>query len=361
MNPAWPHRVLILAPQVWSSDGGVQRYSRYICSAFSSIRPSCHVELNVLLDRPAGPFRRLRFIAASLSAIFRPFRRPELVIATHLHMAPLAWLVARLSGACFWVSLHGIEAWNLGPGLRWLSLLNADLLLPVSIFTADKLQQHFSRKLRMSMLPNTYDAQRFKPGPRSSALLKRYKLSAHQPLVFCLTRLSRSDHAKHVDRLILSMVQIRRSVPQAHLLIGGDGDDRPRLQALVSKNGLDDVVSLPGRISDDELPDHYRLASVFALPSSKEGFGIVFLEALGCGLPVLAGNRDGSVEPLAHGRFGLLVDPDQPLAPALSSLLLRHGDLLWFDSVRLSNEVEAAFGFSAFCSRLHSVLLSQDR
>lgn len=361
MSAPWPARLLVLAPQVWSADGGVQRYSRSLLAAFAAVRPLARAELQSLLDRPPGPWRRLRLVAAALRGALLPQRRPALVLATHLHLAPLAWLVARLSRARLWIAVHGIEAWALKQGLRRWSLRQADLLLPVSTFTAEQLQRQIPDPPAMQVLPNTYDASRFHPGPRPQGLLERYGLRTDQPLVFSLTRLSRGDRAKHLDRLITAMAELRRSIPDAVLLIGGEGDDRPRLQALVQELGLEQAVLLPGRISDAELPDHYRLASAFALPSEKEGFGIVFLEALGCGCPVLAGNRDGSRDPLANGRFGLLVDPDQPLAPALESLLRQQGDPLWFQPEVLARAVETAFGFQAFCQRLESLLKHSGR
>ena len=119
---------------------------------------------------------------------------------------------------------------------------------------------------------------------------------------------------------------------------------------------LERHVIFCGKVPDAELADHYRLASVFALPSEKEGFGIVFLEALGCGLPVLAGNRDGSCDPLEDGRLGLLVDPHLPLAPALDALLSGQGRDLWFQPEALSRSAAASFGFSAFCERLDQLL-----
>jgi phosphatidylinositol alpha-1,6-mannosyltransferase len=360
MSAPWPARILVLAPQVWSADGGVQRYSRSLLAAFAAVRPLARIELQSLLDRPRGPWRRIRLVAAALRAALLPKRRPALVLATHLHLAPLAWLVARLSRGSLWIAVHGIEAWALKPGLRRWSLRRANLLLPVSTFTAEQLQRQLAALPQMQVLPNTYDASRFNPGPRPTALLERYGLSPDQPLLFSLTRLSRGDRAKHLDRLISAMVELRRSLPEAVLLIGGEGNDRTRLQALVQELGLEQAVLLPGRISDEELPDHYRLASAFALPSEKEGFGIVFLEALGCGCPVLAGNRDGSRDPLANGRFGLLADPDQPLAPWLESLLRQQGDPLWFKPEELSSAVEACFGMQAFEQRLKVLLQSNN-
>jgi glycosyltransferase involved in cell wall biosynthesis len=334
----------------------VQRYGRSLLAAFSTVLPLARIELQTLLDRPPGPLRRFRLVAAALRAVLTARRRPELVVATHLHLAPLAWLVARLSQARFWVAVHGIEAWALQPGLRLWSLRHADLLLPVSSFTREQLLRQIADPPPIQVLPNTYDATRFHPGPRPEGLLVRYGLRPDQPMVFSLTRLSRGDRAKHLDCLIRAMTELRRNLPDAVLVIGGEGDDRPRLQALVEELGLEQAVLLPGRISDAELPDHYRLASAFALPSEKEGFGIVFLEALGCGCPVLAGNRDGSRDPLANGRFGLLVDPDQPLAPALEALLRQQGHPLWFQPYQLAREVERCFGREAFERRLQALL-----
>lgn len=354
MNSGWPARVLVLAPQVWSADGGVQRYGRSLLAALAQVRPEARVELQTLLDRPTSWPRWLALVAAALATTRR---RPQLVLCTHLHLAPIGWLAARLAGASLWISVHGIEAWRPLDGLRRLALSRADLLLPVSRITAARLRSQLGVQCPpLTLLPNTYDAERFSPGHPSVALLERYGLFPGQLVVFSLSRLSRGDHAKHLDRLITAMVKLRRSHPRLMLLIGGDGDDRARLLALVEDLGLQGSVLLPGRIADQELADHYRLASVFALPSEKEGFGIVFLEALGCGRPVLAGNRDGSVDPLADGRFGCLVDPRQPLAGPLAALLECRGEPLWFQPEELASAVAEQFGFGAFCRRLEQLL-----
>lgn len=355
MNHAWPSRVLVLAPQVWSCDGGLQRYSRSILQALAVIRPKASVQLLTLLDRPR-PFPK---VALLLAAIARIASKPQLVICTHLHLAPLAMLVARLSGARFWLACHGIEVWDSLGGLRRRALEWADLLLPVSRFTAEQLQQQLGDHMpAFEILPNTFDSSRFQPGPRNMALLERYGIRTDQPLLFSLTRLSVGDRRKHLDRVIAAMPELLRTHPQVVLLIAGDGDDRPRLQALAKQLGLQNVVLFPGRIAEEELVDHFRLASAFVLPSDKEGFGIVFLEALGCGCTVLAGNRDGARDPLADGRFGLLVDPDQPLAPHLRSILEQQGDPLWYQPEALAEAVEDSFAFPTFCRLLEGLLAS---
>lgn len=371
MSPG--HGVLVVSPELYARDGGVQMYGRTLLRALQTVLPAS-TELRVFVrnDRPRvapaasgiclvgcgsrfGVVAELRLSAAVLWAAWR--RRPALVISTHPQFAPLVWLAGRLSGALTWCSCHGIDVWRLRPGVRRWALRRLDRLLPVSRFTRDQLQRQLpGRCPELAVLPNSFDARRFSPGPSSPQLLGRYGFQPDQPVLFCLTRLSSTDRYKRVDSLIEAMPSLRRHVPGLRLLIGGCGDDRPRLEALVARLGVGDAVVFAGAIADDELVDHYRLATVFALPSEGEGFGIVFLEAMGCGCPVLAGDRDASPDPLGDGAFGLLVDPRQPLAPPLLALLERLGPPLWFDRGGLAQAVADRFGFDAFCGRLAQLL-----
>ena len=89
---------------------------------------------------------------------------------------------------------------------------------------------------------------------------------------------------------------------------------------------LQNSVRLVGPISDDEKVDFYNLAEVYILPSKFEGFGIVFIEALSCGVPVIASNAYGCPEGLMHGKLGTLVDPDDSdsIAKAIISNLSKN-------------------------------------
>ncbi|MCP9849793.1 glycosyltransferase [Cyanobium sp. Morenito 9A2] len=378
--PAPPGPVVdLIVPELHAHEGGVQIYSRtMIRGLLQVLPPSVHLRVFVRNDRPRHRPARLdprvelhllgsplpgvpflRFTAALLAAAGR--QRPALVISTHPNLAPLQWLLGRLAGCPTWASAHGIDVWNLRPGPRRWALRRLTRLLPVSRYTKHQLQRQLKSPLgrrgpELVVLPNTYDDRSFCPGPRPAHLLERYGLDPDQPLIFCLTRLSSLDRYKHVDGLITAMPELLRSRPDLRLLIGGEGDDRARLQALVQERGLGAAVQLIGNIGADDLPDHYRLASLFALPSEKEGFGIVFLEAVGSGTPVLAGNRDGSVDPLADGAFGCLVDPRLPLAPPLQALLEGYGEPLWHQREALAAAVAERFGFRAFCGRLRRLL-----
>ena len=103
-------------------------------------------------------------------------------------------------------------------------------------------------------------------------------------------------------------------------LVVGDGDDRQRLEELAQTTGVAHAMQFAGHVPHRELPDYFRLADVFVMPSTGEGFGIAFLEAAASGLPVIGGNRDGSVDALADGTIGTLVDPHQQVEPCRGDL-----------------------------------------
>jgi len=363
----------LLVPEVFAREGGIQVYSRTLIRALRQLRP--HTPLRVFSrndyprDLPTNGWEGVewhpaagsswRLAASLLSAVRR--RRPQLLISTHANYAPLQWLHNRLTGSPSWCSAHGIEVWSMRRGPRRSALANLQQLLPVSRFTADRLRQQLAPSCPpLALLPNCVDPGRFFPSPPSSELLARYSLNRDQPKIFTLSRLSRSDAYKNIDRLIEAVPPLLATWPDLRLIVGGDGDDRARLQFRAKTLGVAQHVIFTGRLRDAELADHHHLATLFALPSSGEGFGIVFLEALACGRPVLAGNRDGSSEPLGHGRFGLLVDPELPLAPALASLLARQGRSLWFQPQKLAEAVVLEFGFEGFCLRLQALLCAQE-
>jgi glycosyltransferase involved in cell wall biosynthesis len=133
---------------------------------------------------------------------------------------------------------------------------------------------------------------------------------------------------KHVADLIRAFAQVQRSLPRARLVVIGDGPEHARLRRLVQKLGLQGGVQLLGALPDDAaVRAYYRRAAVFCLPSVQEGFGIVLLEAMAAGLPIVATTAAAVPEVVPHGQAGLLVPPSDPeaLAEALIALLSAPG------------------------------------
>jgi glycosyltransferase involved in cell wall biosynthesis len=128
-----------------------------------------------------------------------------------------------------------------------------------------------------------------------------------------------------------------------------------RMQQLIETLQLQQHVFLLGFVPDALLQQHYLMADVFFMPSQKEGFGIVFIEAMACGLPVIAGNKDGRRDALLNVRLGTLVDPTDPAAilQALQQTILQPP---FMKGVLLQQEEWKHFSFKAYKMRLQQLL-----
>ncbi|MGB8990652.1 MAG: glycosyltransferase [Desulfobaccales bacterium] len=160
-------------------------------------------------------------------------------------------------------------------------------------------------------------------------LLDRYGLRG-KTVLMTMGRLVSSEQYKGLDEILEVLPALLKSIAHVAYLIVGDGDDRPRLEAKAQALGLEDRVVFTGFIPEADKADHYRLADVFVMPGRGEGFGIVFLEAMACGIPVVGSRLDGSREALRDGTLGILVDPRRPdelLAGILAALKRPRGTI----------------------------------
>ena len=295
-------------------------------------------------------FRTAAFTACLVASAI--IERPDLIIATHLNFSPVAAWLKRSLNIPYWISLHGVEVWNLRRTDRRRALCGADRLLPVSEFTRDNVmngQSIPSDKFRV--LHNTVDAAKFCVEERPVYLAQRYHFAPNDTVILTVGRLAASEAYKGQDRIIRVLPVIRQQVPRVRYLVVGDGDDRPRLEALATSAGVADAVLFAGHVPETELADHYRICDLFAMPSTGEGFGIVYLEAMACGKPVLGGNKDAAVDALRGGELGALVDPHdrQALASTIIAILVRaYRHPLMFQPDSLRAKVIEYFGLQKF-------------
>lgn len=119
----------------------------------------------------------------------------------------------------------------------------------------------------------------------------------------------RLDKRKGVEYLIRAVKNVKDEIPDVKLYIIGDGDLKANLQKLAREEGVDNAVIFLGRVPSDELIKWYNSVEVFVLPSKFEGFGIVCIEAMACGTPVIGARVPGIVDIIEHGKTGLLVHP----------------------------------------------------
>ena len=326
-------RVLILASDV-SSRSGIERYTAALATAFGEVLGPGNVDVLVWLKRGDaveavsgfrvfGPLSnntrlpsKLRFIGKSLRM---GRKRYDLVIANHVALGPVAGMIRLFWGTPFWVPCYGFEVWYPLPTMELAALKRAELVFPVSKFTAEKLEKvncippakmrilHFaiSRRLSSLLLASNGGVDAVAPGGRERVLLS-------------VGRLNKASAYKGYDTVIRALPKILAQVPEARYVIVGNGDNRPNLEKLAADMGVAHRVSFAGEVPDTELGVLYRTCDLFVLPSraqgvdgpdSGEGFGGVYVEASLAGKPVVGSREAGAAEAVVDGVTGFLVNP----------------------------------------------------
>jgi phosphatidylinositol alpha-1,6-mannosyltransferase len=324
-------RVLALVSDAFGGDGGIARFNRDLLGALAALPGVEQVDVlcrhapqrqeplppKVALAA-AGGGRAAYAWRALAGAVAGP--RHDLVWCGHLHLAPLAVAAAALARAPLWLQVHGIECWQRPGPLRARAAARAALVTAVSRYTRRRfLEWADVEPHRVRVLPNTVEP-RFAPGPKRAELAARLGLGGKRTLL-TVGRLDAAERYKGHERVIGALARLPADVCY---LVVGDGDDRARLEALARGQGVDARVVFAGRVAHEELPEFYRLADAFVMPSSGEGFGIAYLEAAASALPVLGSREAGAVDALADGEIGSFAPADAAgLAAALRELLDR--------------------------------------
>ena len=320
--------LLVLCTDAFGGRGGIAKFNRDLCRALSSeplaatvtalprVAPVERVE-NVpdrvdYRTEAAGP--KLTYIRHVLRFTFDVSRASfDGIICGHINLLPVAAIAAQLQRAPLLLILHGIDAWERHPSalVRW-SLRMVDNFVTVSQYTKERFLSWASLQSEQGhVIPNCIDRSPYGPGPKRTDLLARYGLH-DRTILLTLGRLSADEQYKGHDEVLALLPELALDVRDIAYLICGDGDDRPRLQAKAERLGIADRVVFAGYVPEKDKPEYLRLADAFVMPGRGEGFGIVYLEALACGVPVVASSADASQEAVLHGRMGQVVDPDNP-------------------------------------------------
>ncbi len=332
---------------LWVADyasgmGGIQTYSRFVARGLREIFPEARLCILSKNDTsypdeendvgttfvPLGWWPpRLRTAAFSLELFRRAaLERPDLILVMHVNFSPVAHSLRKLFGIRFIAFGYGIDVWEIHRTSIRRALQAADRLPVISECTRGRMADELDIKpASVPLVPCSFDEMKFTSDEKPRFLLKRYRLQSHQPVILTITRLASAERYKGYDQILRALPTLLRQFPDLRYFLGGRGPDRPRIEALIEKLGVGENVILAGYVPEHELKEHYNLCDVFAMPSKGEGFGIVFLEAMACGKPVIAGNKDGSIDAVLNGQIGALVDPDsvQEIAGTLIAILER--------------------------------------
>lgn len=291
-------------------------------------------------------------------AIYTLFKMPcqNVLLVGHVGLAPLAYWLKKLGKVQhYFVILHGIEAWHrlARPGRK--ALLAADHIIATTVFTAQECARNnkFSAAC-IHVIPLCADERNISPS-------KGFRLNGEFKLL-CVARQDASEKYKGFGQIFQALAQVQAAHPGLHLNLVGTGNDQARLKTIASELGVNKQVTFWGALSDEDLTAAYRDCDVYVMPSKKEGFGIVFLEAMRWKKPCIGGNHGGTPDVIAHGKSGYLVDYEDidglahyltllEGAPALRCSLGEHGRTL----------VETVFSKRNFIQSYANLIVSSAR
>lgn len=365
-------RVLIgLFPEL-DAPGGVQRAGRHMAAVLTEFAASRGMECRLLslndtpeLHRMTISGREFVFTGCdrakarfAMSALKAARRRAKLVLAGHPNLAPVARLMKfvapRMKSI---VCTHGVEVWEPLPGLRRSSLQKANLVLAPSQYTTDHVRtdQGVSPR-RLRVLPWALDPQfeALATSAQKTPLPERYPQGQ---VILTVGRWLATERYKGMDTLITALPKLLPRWPDLQLVAVGEGDDRDWLQDLAEENGVNMHVHFLSGISYPQLAACYAACDMFALPSRGEGFGLVYLEAMACGKPVIGGAHGGAPEVIKDGVTGYLVQHGDAVQLATSiETLLANPEMAKEMGRRGKERVENEFRFNVFAKSLKKIL-----
>ena len=276
--------------------------------------------------------------------------RPDIVFCGHVYMAPLAWIAAKLAGAKLVIQTHGIDAWPFPSRSQRKACEQASMILSVSRYTRARVLDWAVIPPERAVVVSNTVSDCYTPGD-ASALRREWNLEGKRVLL-TVGRMASSERCKGQDRVIQAIPALTAAGHDVVYVISGEGEDRPRLERLAQVVGVDDRVRFVGALPRETLIEAYRMADLFAMPSTGEGFGIVFLEAMACGTPALGLDVAGARDAFCDGELGQMTDEE-----GFNSALARMIANVSPDPQGLADAVRQRFGREQFANAVRSAML----
>ena len=318
-------------------------------------------------DVPAlrGRDRTLNLVLGTWRRVGRLLREVGPDVANLHYVLPTGlagqWWCARL-GIPTVLTLIGMDVYDphYRPARPWRALMRravrrVDAVTCISSFVRDVVRREYppAPGVPCEVIPYGVDVKRFRPGLAGLAVRNRFGFRPDDRVVLCVQRLY---PRKRVQEFVEAAALVAREEPRARFLVVGDGPERPALQARAARLGLGDRLRFVGEVANEDLPPYYAAADVFALHTLHEGLGIVLLEALASGTPIVTTVAGGTLDIVRPGDTGLLVPPgDAPALAAAVSRILRDSTLASDLRARGRRAAEAEFAWDAVADRYVAV------
>lgn len=349
-RPDAPRRVVIACESLIAGNGGIARVDRMIARIFREEPERFAPEFHVFRDSCGSEDircyggSRFRFTLG----LWRAMLRPGLVFYDAAYYAKIHRRWPRSNRRPFMIFLHGIEVWEKARAGSIAACRRADALVANSRHTrdrAERLHGAFARARLCWLGTETSE-------PVAGAGCP----PAGPPVVLAVGRMETRENYKGHRELIDAWPAVLARFPDARLKIVGRGSLLPELQRLAAERQVAHRVDFAGFVPESEMAACYAGATIFALPSRGEGFGLVYVEAMRHGLPVIASVHDAGAEVVEAGRTGLLANLDTPgdLAGKVCHLLAQSEEARRM-GLAGRERWQAHFTFDAFRGRFLSV------
>ena len=303
-------KVLFIYQNAYSQTGGIQTFNKYFISALEDIKnevENFNAELLSIYDNDKDIQSNLKFTTLnnnklmSFQYILKNYKNYNTFIFAHINLAPLAIFLKLLNpNAKIYFCTHGIEIWKKLPiYTEWI--MNKSTILTVSNFSKKQLIKYNKALKDIKLFPNC-----IKHNELSKILDNPYKKNEFN--ILSVTRLSEGEKLKGIDTMIKTIPLLKEKIPNLKYSVIGKGEDLIRLKKLAKDLNVENYISFLGFV--DDINAYYQHCDVFSLPSKKEGFGIVYLEAMQYKKPVIGVNYGGPTDVIQDGKTGYLCEYD---------------------------------------------------
>ncbi len=352
--------------------GGIGRYERLLTAALEDLQRRELLRFEALwrrthpsyletqanagdggeVDVACVPLRR--FVPDFVRALHRV--RPDVVLFLHTNLAQLAPLARALRPCSYIVSTYGEEVWQrLSPAKR-MALQRATAIWSISKFTAEEMTSAQSlappsiRLIHPALEPSWFAA--------GAGIASRRDWSTSGGMrLLSVSRLVPEARNKGIDDVLRALPRALEDAPNLEYRVVGEGDDRTYLENLARQSGVAGRVTFTGAVTHVQLLEEYRNCDAFILPSEREGFGLVFLEAMAFSKPVIARQAAAAAEVVVHGETGLLVNGEADLASAICDFA-RDPRRAWALGEAGRRRAEELYSFDKFVADVHEGMVS---
>jgi len=351
-----------------SEIGGIQQVSRHVSAVLVKNAQALNLPCQLLgLNDPPGQssfrvgtdeynftgFSRNKL--ALLHRLLRLMPQAHTICFGHVNLSPLGLVLRAFRPRVkYWVVTHGVEVWAPLPMIRREGLRRAQGVISVSSDTAERMvKAQGLERHRVSVVSPALDPA-FMEAP---CRVDIPSLPSNSRMLLTVARLISSEPGKGVDDVIAVLPEVLKVVPDLFYVIIGGGDLKPALESIARESPARDRILFVGKLQLDQLKGYYSRCDVFVMPSRQEGFGIVFVEAMALGKPVIAGNHGGAPEVVRDGVTGYLIDSQDYKALTGRLIQILRDDALCRRMGEAGRErVEENYTFSRFEQNLTRIL-----